>query len=484
MKLATKILASLLLLVTGAAAFAQSYPSRATFLSAGFGCNPNLFAQNYIVAIEGGSATQQGFLCIGGYPQTGNNGAIYLFNSGFNPATDFPNKIYTTGLDGSGYPTFNVDGGGYSQIFRASDGFVFAGTADAHTSVNGDVIYLNFGPNDPRFTFTNDTCGDACSFAFSSNIAGATGHLLFGVYDPNANDIPANFLDASFNSTTGAFTSLDFTSAAFNATGTTSVNVSGGASGAIFGSSGTTTVRSTNALGSSIALGNGSMVFTGTLSGGGSGLNLTGGTVSVIGSNNFVVGSATWNGATSSVSGAGSWSGTSGTFSGNLSVTGTSNLVGAISSSGGNVTVADNLDVTSAGDLSIGGGTMTVDGATGNTTVNDLTINGTCTGCAGGVGSVYACTVDSSAAAETCSPGWSAAHTSTGTYTVTHNLGLSAATDLACTPSILYNGTNHRITMLISEGVNSFVVGTYDDDNGGGGTIQDNAFRVICAQIQ
>jgi hypothetical protein len=74
----------LALIAFGAAsenAFAQSYPSRPTFLSAGIGCSPNLFALNILA-----DPIARSFLCIGDYPNNiGNNGRLFLITPGLIP---------------------------------------------------------------------------------------------------------------------------------------------------------------------------------------------------------------------------------------------------------------------------------------------------------------------------------------------------------------------------------------------------------------
>jgi hypothetical protein len=126
-------------------------------------------------------------------------------------------------------------------------------------------------------------------------------------------------------------------------------------------------------------------------------------------------------------------------------------------------------------DLEVGS-SFDVAAASGNTTVNDLTVNGTCSGCAG-AGTSYGGFVDAAATAENVPTGWSAANTGTGLYTVTHNLGLSSATDLAISFGIIRAIADDTFINVITPGVNSFTIGI--NDSGSGAVDSDFFFTAV-----
>lgn len=75
----------------------------------------------------------------------------------------------------------------------------------------------------------------------------------------------------------------------------------------------------------------------------------------------------------------------------------------------------------------------------------------------------------------TAAGSWSAARTAAGRYTITHNLGLGAATDLAVnvTARIGAGGTDDRYANISDEGANSFVVNVQDV---GAGLVDDDFY--------
>lgn len=146
-----------------------------------------------------------------------------------------------------------------------------------------------------------------------------------------------------------------------------------------------------------------------------------------------------------------------------LQVSNTLDVTEWIFNSDGPLVLADDVEIT--GSLDLQDATIT-DSTDGNVTVGDdlavvgdLNVTGTITG--GGFAPAYGGHVDSAATAEDVPSGWSAS-LATSTYTVTHSLDLSSATDLAisCTP---VNVANHQCNIR-TIGTDSFTVQIVQDD--------------------
>lgn len=110
--------------------------------------------------------------------------------------------------------------------------------------------------------------------------------------------------------------------------------------------------------------------------------------------------------------------------------------------------------------------------------VGDLNVTGTITGTFTGQGAVYGCYVDSAATAERCPSGWSVSLAGT-VYTVTHNLGLSNANDLAISCTLIVNPADDRFCQIDGTGTNSF---TIEPEDVGAGVVTNDfmftAYRV------
>lgn len=178
-------------------------------------------------------------------------------------------------------------------------------------------------------------------------------------------------------------------------------------------------------------------------------------------------------------------------FSGNVNLSGTATLTvaGAVSGSSGALNLND--DVTLGGTLELGGVLDTndfslddlvddnVNVAADMSVVGDLNVTGTITGTLTGQGAVYGCYIDSAASAERCSTGFSV--TVAGTlYTVTHNLGLSDANDLAISCTLIVSPADDRVCQVESTGVNSFVL--QPEDVGAG--VVNNAMMFTAVRTQ
>lgn len=74
---------------------------------------------------------------------------------------------------------------------------------------------------------------------------------------------------------------------------------------------------------------------------------------------------------------------------------------------------------------------------------------------------LYGGYIDANAAAERLPSGWSVVKGSTGTYTVTHNLGLSNANDLNISVNVLTAGQD-RFAAIKSTATNSFTINIFD----------------------
>lgn len=96
--------------------------------------------------------------------------------------------------------------------------------------------------------------------------------------------------------------------------------------------------------------------------------------------------------------------------------------------------------------------------------------------CTGSAGAGVAITPNSAAT------GWTVAQAATGRFTVTHNLGLSAATDLAVTANVRISagGTDDRFCNITNETVNSFQVSVVD----AGAGAADDDFYFTATRLQ
>jgi hypothetical protein len=96
-----------------------------------------------------------------------------------------------------------------------------------------------------------------------------------------------------------------------------------------------------------------------------------------------------------------------------------------------------------------------------------------------GQGVLYAGFADASAVGSsvmnTAAAGWTVSNPGVGQFTVTHNLGLAAATDLAITATVRLSagGTDDRYCLVTNETVNAFTVLVLDQ---GAGAVDDDFY--------